>query len=230
MDEMNEQNPMEQSRAQGDGGDMPGGEMDRPVGGMPAVQTAIERNVAQLVDTVVERALAEVSDRRERNMVKELIAAELRTTLTELAEREAGRQMALTAGDGAGALAFGDAARTGMGVARQVQELGFVEFTAGLITGTFDAIIGATVKQMEAYAKLVADVSKSLAQFQAENVSDAQVNAHLVERFPDPTDPKRSLIRFSATSDPQFKGITGDKDNGTTAKSPKSRRSTLPLH
>ena len=211
MDEMNEQNPMEQSRAQGDGGDMPGGEMDRPVGGMPAMQTAIERNVAQLVDNVVERALAEVSDRRERNMVKELIAAELRTTLTELAERETGRQMALTAGDGAGALAFGDAATTGMGVARQVQELGFVEFTAGLITGTFDAIIGATVKQMEAYSKLVADVSKSLAQFQAENVSDAQVNAHLVERFPDPADPKRSVIRFSATTDPQFKGITEDK-------------------
>ena len=79
----------------------------------------------------------------------------------------------------------GDTAERAIGVAKQVQDLGFVEFTAGLINGTFDAIIGATIKQMKAYAELVADLAKTLSQFQAENISDAQVNAHLSNRYPD---------------------------------------------
>ncbi len=79
----------------------------------------------------------------------------------------------------------GETAEQGMDVASRVQNLGFVDFTAGLINGTFDAIIGATIKQMEAYAKLVADLAKTLAQFQVENVSDAQINAHLSNRYPD---------------------------------------------
>ena len=66
-----------------------------------------------------------------------------------------------------------------MNVASRVQEIGFVEFTAGLINGTFDAIVGATLKQMEAYSKLVADLSKSIQQFQVENVTDAQITAYL---------------------------------------------------
>jgi hypothetical protein len=79
----------------------------------------------------------------------------------------------------------GDTALRGMEAAKQVQNLGFVEFTAGLINGTFDAIVGATLKQMEGYAKLVADLSKSIQQFQVENVSDAQITAHLADRYPD---------------------------------------------
>jgi hypothetical protein len=85
------------------------------------------------------------------------------------------------------ARAVGDTAVRGISVAKQVQDLGFVEFTAGLINGTFDAIIGATIKQMEAYAKLVADLAKTLTEFQAANVSDAQINAHLSDRYPDGT-------------------------------------------
>ena len=79
----------------------------------------------------------------------------------------------------------GDTALRGMEAAKQVQNLGFVEFTAGLINGTFDAIVGATLKQMEGYAKLVADLSKSIQQFQVENVSDAQITGHLADRYPD---------------------------------------------
>lgn len=79
----------------------------------------------------------------------------------------------------------GETAQRGMETAKQGRSLGFAEFTAGLINGTFDAVVGATVKQMEAYAKLVADLSKTLEQFQAENVSDAQVTQYLAERYPD---------------------------------------------
>jgi hypothetical protein len=84
-----------------------------------------------------------------------------------------------------GAFSLGEASNKAMDVASRVQNLGFVEFTAGLINGTFDAIIGATIKQMQAYASLVADVAKTLAEFQAENVSDAQINAYLSNRYPD---------------------------------------------
>jgi len=109
------------------------------------------------------------------------------------------------------AAAVGDTAARGIDVAKQVQNLGFVEFTAGLINGTFDAIIGATIKQMKAYAELVADLAKTLAQFQAENISDAQVNAHLSNRYPDGQGGTsvRSNYTFQATAADPANGVTG---------------------
>src|SRR4028119_2179275 len=103
-------------------------------------------------------------------------------------------------------------AERAISVAKQVQDLGFVEFTAGLINGTFDAIIGATIKQMQAYAELVADLAKTLSQFQAENISDAQVNAHLSNRYPDG---KRGT---SVRSNYTFQATTADPANGVTAR------------
>lgn len=105
----------------------------------------------------------------------------------------------------------GATATRGIEVAKQVQNLGFVEFTAGLINGTFDAIIGATIKQMQAYAELVADLAKTLAQFQAENISDAQVNAHLSNRYPDgegDTSVRSNYIFQDTAADPA-NGVTG---------------------
>jgi len=108
----------------------------------------------------------------------------------------------------------GSTAERAMDVASRVQNLGFVEFTAGLINGTFDAIIGATIKQMEAYADLVADVAKTLEQFQAENVSEDQINAHLSDRYPD------GLGGTSIRSVPayEFTETKADADKGVTAK------------
>ncbi len=110
------------------------------------------------------------------------------------------------------AAAVGDTAARAMDVAKQVQNLGFVEFTAGLINGTFDAIIGATIKQMKAYAELVADLAKTLAQFQAENISDAQVNAHLSNRYPD------GQGGTSVRSNYTFKDTTANLAEGVEAK------------
>jgi hypothetical protein len=107
---------------------------------------------------------------------------------------------------------IGGVATRAMDVASRVQNLGFVEFTAGLINGTFDAIIGATIKQMQAYAALVADLAKTLVQFQAENVSDAQINAHLSNRYPDGAG--GTSIRTGYT----FIATVADAVNGITAK------------
>ena len=103
-------------------------------------------------------------------------------------------------------LEFNEAER-GIAVAKQVQDIGFVEFTAGLINGTFDAIIGATIKQMEAYTKLVADIAKTLKDFQAENVSDAQINAHLLNRYPDGED--GTSIKFGYAFKETTDAVTG---------------------
>ncbi|NJN30328.1 MAG: hypothetical protein HC824_07760 [Synechococcales cyanobacterium RM1_1_8] len=114
--------------------------------------------------------------------------------------------------DVAAATTSGNSANQAMNVASRVQELGFVEFTAGLINGTFDAIIGATIKQMEAYAALVADLAKTLAQFQAENVTKAQVNAHLSNRYPD------GIGGTSVRADYTFEATKADPNTGIAAR------------
>ena len=117
-----------------------------------------------------------------RNLMRQTGVTPMMTNL----DRSAGSTPAMkTSVFGKNSDEVGVVAERGIGVASQVQNLGFVEFTTGLINGTFDAIIGATIKQMEAYAALVADLAKTLAQFQAENVPDAQINAHLANRYPD---------------------------------------------
>jgi hypothetical protein len=143
----------------------------------PTVSSGVDRLMA-----VIDDAVASLSTRGERQLVRDGVAAVVRETLIELADEQAA---AAASRELASSRALGDAVNVGVNAAKQVQNLGFVEFTTGLINGTFDAIIAATMKQMDAYAKLVADLSKTLAQFQAENVSDAQVNAHLAERYPD---------------------------------------------
>ncbi len=46
--------------------------------------------------------------------------------------------------------------------AMRAGDLKFPEFTSKLINDTFDALISANVRQMEAYAELISQVSKDL--------------------------------------------------------------------
>lgn len=64
---------------------------------------------------------------------------------------------------------------------RGSQQVGmaFVDFTQGLISGTFNSIIKATIDQMKAYSEMVADLTKSLKEFAADNVSDEAVQERL---------------------------------------------------
>lgn len=124
---------------------------------------------------VINKAVASIEDTKRREE-----AGRILKRVVGGAIRDVGGLRGGTRGDGLGATT-----QAAMAAAKQVKELGFVEFTAGLIDGTFNAIIAATIKQMEAYAKLVADLSKSLSEFQAENVSDAQITAYLERKYPD---------------------------------------------
>jgi hypothetical protein len=65
-----------------------------------------------------------------------------------------------------------------------MDELDFPKFVASLIHGTFDAMVDSAIRQMQAYADLVAAVAKPLEQFTQENVSLNQARDYLVEQHP----------------------------------------------
>ena len=64
-------------------------------------------------------------------------------------------------------------------------EVDFPAFVAGLVNGVFDAIVGSSIEQMEAYGRLVADVAETVDGFVAEDMSDDRARDHLAKRHPD---------------------------------------------
>lgn len=66
-----------------------------------------------------------------------------------------------------------------------VDAVDFPKFVAGLIDGVFNAIVTASIKQMEAFAELVKNVSKSVDDFMKDNVSQNQARDYLAEKYPD---------------------------------------------
>ncbi len=78
------------------------------------------------------------------------------------------------------------AAREGATVAGLLmKQVNFVDFVGGLIQGVFSSIVTSSIQQMEAYSKMVEQVSKSLQQFRDDNVTANQGRDHMVEKFPD---------------------------------------------
>ncbi|MED5617765.1 hypothetical protein [Ideonella sp. BN130291] len=99
---------------------------------------------------------------------------------------------------------FGQATRAGIdSMVSLVQGVNFPGFVSGLIQGVFHSIVDSSIQQMEAYAKLVADVSKSLNQFRDDNTTDNQGRDHLVEQFPD-------VFQISMGEDDAFGDFGGD--------------------
>jgi hypothetical protein len=65
-----------------------------------------------------------------------------------------------------------------------VSRINFPKFVAGLIDGVFNAIVSSSIKQMEAYAELVANVAKSVDQFMKDNISENNARDYLTDRYP----------------------------------------------
>ncbi len=63
-------------------------------------------------------------------------------------------------------------------------EIDFPAFVAGLVHGTFDAIVDSAIRQMESFASLVSAVARPLEDFTRENVSENQAKDFLVEQYP----------------------------------------------
>lgn len=62
--------------------------------------------------------------------------------------------------------------------------IAFPTFVADLIKGTFNAIIDASIKQMEAYGNLLSNVAKTVDDFMADNVSDNNARDYLAGAYP----------------------------------------------
>lgn len=62
--------------------------------------------------------------------------------------------------------------------------IAFPTFVADLIKGTFQAIVNASIQQMEAYGNLLANVAKTVDQFMGDNITDNQARDYLVSRYP----------------------------------------------
>ena len=93
-------------------------------------------------------------------------------------------EAALSAGPGAAALSTG-ATSAGADLMARATELPFPQFVANLVTGTFDAIVASHIAQSKAYAELVADLAKTIQEFEVENVTTAQVDEWLAQSAPD---------------------------------------------
>lgn len=65
-----------------------------------------------------------------------------------------------------------------------LRAIAFPTFVADLIRGTFDAIFQTNVKQMEAFSRLLSNVSKTVDQFMEDNVTDEQAHGWLAQTYP----------------------------------------------
>ena len=79
-----------------------------------------------------------------------------------------------------------DAAREGATIAGELlKAVNFTDFVSGLINGVFQSIADTSIRQMEAYQKMIAAVATSLHQFMDDHVDPAQGRDHMVDQFPD---------------------------------------------
>ena len=69
-------------------------------------------------------------------------------------------------------------------LANLIDRVDFPQFVAGLIEGVFNAIVDSSIKQMEAYAELVSNVSKSVDQYMKDNVSVNNARDYLLDKYP----------------------------------------------
>jgi hypothetical protein len=78
--------------------------------------------------------------------------------------------------------------------ANLVQAVDFPDFVASLVQGVFQAVVDASIQQMEAYGELLAATAKSVDQFAQDHISDEQVREQVASQHP-------SLLRIVRTSE-----------------------------
>jgi hypothetical protein len=115
------------------------------------------------------------------------------------------------------ARAGGDAAHA-MAARGLVDAVDFPSFVAGLIKGTFEAIVDASVRQMEAYTELLRHVAKSVDEFMRDNVVDGGEDKSARRRL--------ATQRQQTLATMVLMGITGS--SSPTAVSPRKWSSSSP--
>jgi hypothetical protein len=65
-----------------------------------------------------------------------------------------------------------------------VQKVDFPAFVSGLVKGVFQAVVDASIQQMQAYAELLSASAKSVQQFADDHITDSQVRDQIANRYP----------------------------------------------
>jgi hypothetical protein len=79
----------------------------------------------------------------------------------------------------------GPSSRVGDVARATLNAIDFPAFVAGLIQGTFHAIVDASIQQMEAYAELLKNVAMNVDKFMTDNISEQGARDHLADRYDD---------------------------------------------
>ncbi|GAB2603468.1 hypothetical protein [Kribbella endophytica] len=79
----------------------------------------------------------------------------------------------------------GTVGRVGEVARATLNAIDFPSFVAALIKGTFQAIVDATIQQMEAYATLLQEVAKTVDDYMRDNVTEDSARDYLADRYPD---------------------------------------------
>ena len=66
-----------------------------------------------------------------------------------------------------------------------IQKADFPGFVGGLVEGVFNAIVTSSIRQMEAYGTLVANIAKSVDEYMRDNISENQARDYLAGKYPD---------------------------------------------
>jgi hypothetical protein len=134
-------------------------------------------------------------------------------------------------GGGAVAAQSGTAAFTGM-----IKAVNFPAFVSGLIDGVFNAIVTASIKQMDAYTKLVANVAKSVDDYMKDNITENSARDYLVQKYPDQfeidTSGDKPQVKPKEGADdtnlPDFSKDLGVKDKVTSIDSDTAEQVLMP--
>jgi len=78
----------------------------------------------------------------------------------------------------------GAVGRVGEATRATLNAIDFPAFVASIIQGTFQAIVDASIQQMEAYATLLRNVAGTVDQFMTDNVTDGQARDFLADQYP----------------------------------------------
>jgi hypothetical protein len=92
------------------------------------------------------------------------------------------------------------ASQIGRVTTETLRAVAFPVFVSDLIRGTFNAISDASQKQMESYMELLANVSKTVDEYEADdnNASDDQARAWLAQRYPRQIEVRNGTARPAA--------------------------------
>ena len=92
------------------------------------------------------------------------------------------RDLGKTSGQLWGGAQAGTAGVNNLGSA--VKKVDFPGFVSGLVEGVFSSIVTSSIRQMEAYGTLVANVAKSVDEYMRDNVTENQARDYLAGKYP----------------------------------------------